>query len=118
MSMKKDDLKELLLRSVTDEISDSDRDILETSAIPEYSFSSSFRDKVLNMVAGINKTSLLRPDIFAGWNTAFLRIALSGAAAILLLALSLFISQGSLSYDTLLGLDTSVDQVMVSVLIK
>lgn len=116
--MKKDDVKELLLRSITDDISKEERVILQDNVLPDYKFSTEFNNKVMRQVSGLKISSLRRHDIIAGMDNAFLKIALTGAAAIILLAVSLFVSQGSLSYDTLLGLDTSVDEGLISLLMK
>jgi len=116
--MKREELKELLLQSITEEIAESDRQILKEKAIPEYEFSSSFSENVVNRIAGVKIGSLMRPEMFARWNNAFLRIALTGVIVIIILAVSIFLSQGSLSYDTLLGLDSSLDEGLVSLLVK
>jgi hypothetical protein len=116
--MKKDDVKELLLRSLTDNISNKERGILQDNVLPDYEFSSEFNKKVMSQVSGKKILTLNRLDIIAGMDNAFLKIALTGAAAIILLTVSLFISQGSLSYDTLLGLDNSVDEGLISLLMK
>ncbi len=116
--MKKEELKELLLQSLTEEIAEKDREVLIEKAIPVYEFSSTFREKLINRIAGLKLDSFKRPEMFARWNTAFLRIALTGSVVIIILVVSIFLSQGSLSYDTLLGLDSSVDEGLVSLLIK
>lgn len=116
--MRKEELKELLLRSLTEEIADRDIRVLNEEAIPKYKFSSSFREIVMSRLAGGRIGNVLRPEKFAGWNNAFLRITLAGAAIIIVLVVSILLTQGSLSYDTLLGLDSSVDEGLVSLLIK
>jgi len=45
-------------------------------------------------------------------------VALTGAVAIIALIISIFISQGSLSYDALIGMDSSVDDGLLSLLIE
>jgi hypothetical protein len=116
--MKKEGLKELLLRSLTEEITEKDRKLLEEKAIPEYKFSSSFSEIAMSRIAGGMAGTSMRPEKLRMWNKAFVRIALSGAAIIIILIVSILLTQGSLSYDTLLGLDSSVDEGLVSLLIK
>lgn len=116
--MKKEELKELLLRSLTEEIADKDIRVLNEKAIPKYKFSSSFRETVMGRLAGNGIGNVLKTEKIAGWNHAFLRIALAGAAIIIILVVSILLTQGSLSYDTLLGLDSSVDEGLVSLLIN
>ena len=116
--MKKEELKDLLLKSLSEEVSDNERAMLEKHALPDYKFSPSFSDRVMSSIASGGLVLPGGRDLFAGWSNTFLRVALTGAAAIIVLAVSLFLTQGSLSYDTLLGLDTTVDEGLVSLLIK
>ena len=116
--MRKEELKELLIRSLTEEIDEMDIRVLNEEAIPKYIFSPSFREKVLSRLAGAGIANGNRPEKLALWNNAFLRIAFVGAAIIIILVVSILLTQGSLSYDTLLGLDPGVDEGLVSLLIK
>lgn len=116
--MKREELKELLLRSLTEEIAEKDRRLLNEKVIPEYKFSSSFSELVLRQLGAAWNGNTLRKEKLSGWNNAFFRIALAGAAIIIILVLSILLTQGSLSYDTLLGLDSSLDEGLVSLLIN
>jgi hypothetical protein len=49
-------------------------------------------------------------------NFAFYRIALTGVAAIVVLLISIFIMEGSLSLNTFLGLSDNYDESIVSML--
>jgi hypothetical protein len=49
-------------------------------------------------------------------NIAFYRIALTGVAAIVLLLISIFLSEGSLSFNTFLGMGESYDESIVYLL--
>ena len=115
--MKKKDLEDLMLRSLTEDLESDERLTLESELIPDYGFSTGFRDKVMKRITGAEVSTLLSADVFSGLDSTFVRIALTGIAAIVILALSIFINQGSLSYDALLGLDSTVDEGLVSLLI-
>lgn len=114
--MKKEDIKELLLKSLTEDLTEAERLVIESEAISDSSFSYGFADRI---IARIEKGSLfLKPDFINSLNLGFRRVALTGVAAILLLTVSLLLSQGSLSYDTLLGIDNQIDDSLVSLLIE
>lgn len=82
----------------------------------DFNFSTGFSDGVLNKLfsAGLN----INRDLEFGkyLNFAFYRIALTGVAAIVVLLVSLFIMEGSLSLNTFLGLSDNYDESIVSML--
>jgi hypothetical protein len=81
-----------------------------------YSFSPGFGDKVLDKLftagLGINR----EVEFGKYLNFAFYRIALTGVAAIVVLLISMFILEGSLSLNTFLGLSDNYDEGIVSLL--
>lgn len=116
--MRKEELKELLLKSLTDDISNSERELIELEALEEKSFGDGFRERVLSSIDGPYVFSFLSYNLSAAFDRIFNRVLLTGALAIIALLLSIFISQGSLSYDTLIGIDSSVDDGLLSLLIE
>jgi hypothetical protein len=118
MAMKQQNLKELLLRSVTEELDHDERKFMEAELLPDYTFSPGFGERVMKRI-GMEKVPVyMRPEFIRSFNIGFKRVALTGVAAILILAISLLFSQGSLSYDTLLGIDTQVDDSLISLLVE
>jgi len=124
------DLKKLLLRSYDDELSQAEKDVLEKglaesqelrdeqTAIetmrktlgnfsPE--FKTGFSDRVMQQVENIDfRTSIPIYSVFK-------RVALSGAAAIIALLISIYYTDGSLSLDALYGLyEYAPDEAAVS----
>lgn len=116
--MNKKDLTELALRSLTEDISESERKIIDSELIVKHSFGSGFRDRVMNSISSGSVLSLFDYSSLRIFNRVFNRLALTGMIAIILLAITLFVSQGSLSFDTLIGMDSEVDEVMLSLLIE
>ena len=125
-----EDLKKLLLRSYDDELSLTEKEALEKglaesqelrdekAAIesmrktlgnftPE--FETGFSDRVMQQLESIkSRTSLPIYSIFK-------RVALSGAAAIIALLISIYYTDGSLSLDALYGLyEYAPDEAAVS----
>ncbi len=114
--MKPDEIKDLLLRSLSSELESNERDIIDRELIGDHRFSDGFRERVMSRIVSGKIYINGKREIIRSFDKVFLRVAIPGAAAILILALSLFLSQGSLSYDTLLGIDNQVDGVLISLM--
>ena len=115
--MKRDELGNLVIKSLTGDISPGEREALEMYAIPDYRFRSDFRERLL---AGIFSagSSVRNIDFFRSLDRIFLKTVLTGAAAIALLVITLLMTQGSLNFDTILGFDSSIDEGLISLLIE
>jgi hypothetical protein len=114
--MKITDFKELLIRSL-----DKDSDPVAASGKIEeagvtFTFSEGFRDNVLEKIYSSGSAIVREVEFVRSLNSVFYRIALSGAAAIILLLISIFIVQGSLSLDSFLGLGDSQDETIICLL--
>lgn len=116
--MGKHDLKDLVIRSLTEEITDGERTLIEKEVLQDYSFKSDFRDRVIDRIEDKSLFSNVESDFFRSFNSLFTKVALTGMIAILLLIVSLAVSQGSLSYDTLLGMDATIDEGLISLLVE
>jgi hypothetical protein len=114
--MKKEALKQLVISSLSEET--------DTSGLPgkieeaglAYGFSPGFRDKVLAKIESSGSALIRELELSRTWNRAFIRIALSGVAAIVILLISIYISEGSFSINSMLGLSDSIDENIVSLL--
>lgn len=109
-------LKELIIRSL-DKESDPEnalRDLDEAGV--SYSFSDGFRDKVLGRIASAGNTVIREMESVRNLNNVFYRIALTGVAAIVILLISIFMVQGSLTVDSFLGLGSSYDESLLYLL--
>jgi len=114
--MNKSELKDFLIDSLN-----SDSDPIETSARLQeeglsYDFSDSFSEKVLNrlFLPGITVTREI--EFLKSLNLAFSRIALTGIAAIVVMLISIFLMEGSISFNSFLGLNDSYDESIISLL--
>lgn len=81
-----------------------------------YDFSSNFTEKVLNKLFSEAITVNREVEFVRSLNFAFYRIALTGVAAIIVLMISIFLMEGSLSFNSFLGLGNSYDESIVSLL--
>jgi hypothetical protein len=115
-AMNSSEIKKLLISSLN-----TDGDTAEVSARLEregisYDFSEDFTDKVLNKIYETKVKVSREVDFVKSLNIAFYRIALTGVAAIVVLLISIFLMEGSLSFNSFLGLSDSYDETIVSLL--
>jgi len=99
----------------------SDADPAEISARLEekgisYDFKNDFTDKVIGRIYESELKPSREVDFVRSLNFAFYRIALTGVAAIVVLLISIFLMEGSLSFNSFLGLSDGYDETMVSLL--
>jgi hypothetical protein len=114
--MNSTEIKKLLIRAIS-----TDSDPAEISAKLEeegvsYDFSIGFTDKVLGRIYSTGLKVSREVDFLKSLNFAFYRIALTGVAAIVVLLISIFLMEGSLSFNSFLGLSDSYDETIVSLL--
>jgi hypothetical protein len=114
--MNSSEIKTLLISSLN-----ADADPAEVSRKLEdegisYDFSKGFGDKVLNRIFSTGLTVTREVEFLKSMNFAFYRIALTGVAAIVVLLISIFLMEGSLSFNSFLGLSDSYDESIVCLL--
>jgi hypothetical protein len=82
-----------------------------------YDFTPGFNRKVLDKIFSSETLVVSREVEFSRYlNLAFSRIALTGVAAIILLLISLFLMEGSLSLNSILGLNDTQGESIVCLL--
>ena len=114
--MKPVDIKELMITSLSEDSNSEDiMKKLEDAGV-EYSFGENFRDKVLLRIFSATATVNREVEFVKSMNSIFYRIALTGVAAIAILLISIFLTQGSLSFNSVLGLNNSYDESIVCLL--
>lgn len=114
--MDSSELKRVLINSLN-----SDADPTEFSAqIREagisYDFRNGFKDKILDRLFGAGLSFNREVEFIRSMNFAFYRIALTGVAAIVVLLISIFLMEGSLTFNSLLGLNDNYNESIVSLL--
>jgi hypothetical protein len=110
------EIKDLMIRSLEDNTN--------TSAIPGrmeeegiyYNFSRSFGDKVLNKLYSAGLTVNREVENIKFMNRVFYRIAFTGVAAIVVMLISIFFMEGSLSFNSFLGLKDNFDESIICLL--
>lgn len=81
-----------------------------------YNFSHNFGDKVLNKLFSAGLAINHEVEFVKYMNFTFYRVALTGLAAIVVLLISIFLMQGSISLNSLLGLSDNYDESIVCLL--
>lgn len=114
--MKPAEIKELIINSLSaDKNADDTMRKLEEAGV-KYSFSEGFRDKVLDRIFSKAVNVNREIEFVRSLNLIFYRIALTGVAAIAILLISIFLMEGSLSFNSFLGLSDSYDESIVCLL--
>lgn len=114
--MNSSEIKKLLISSLNKDADPSEvARKLEEEGI-SYDFKSGFGDKVISRIFSTGLTVKREVDFVKSMNFAFYRIALTGVAAIVLLLISIFLMEGSLSFNSFLGLSDSYDESIVCLL--
>ena len=114
--MKNSDVKKIIDESLSPDVeTDLFMEKLEKAGVT-YSFRSDFTEKVLDHVARGTLVVRREIDFMRSLNRAFYRIALTGVAAIVILLISIYIMQGSLSFNSFIGLSDSYNESIVCLL--
>jgi hypothetical protein len=114
--MNKYEIKKLIINSLN-----ADADAVEVSGKLDeegisYNFSETFSDKVLNKLFSAGLIVNREVEFVKYMNFAFYRIAITGVAAIIVLLISIFLREGSFSFNSFLGLSDNYDESIVCLL--
>jgi hypothetical protein len=114
--MKPAEINELIINSLSPDSNSEDIMRKLEDAGVRYSFREGFRDRVLNKIftAAVNVNREI--EYIRSMNTVFYRIALTGVAAIVILLISIFLKEGSLSFNSFVGLGNNYDESIVCLL--
>ena len=114
--MKPEEIKELILGSLDAE-SDPGKvysELEQEGLVYDFGkgFSESVLDRLFPLAAGIRQEI----EFMRSMSFAFRSIAISGAAAIIVLMISIFLMEGSFSVNSLLGLKDNYDESIICLL--
>jgi hypothetical protein len=114
--MNTSEIKKLIISSL-----DANADTVEVSRILEeegvtYKFSQDFGSNVLTRIFLADKAVKREVEFVKYMNFAFYRIALTGVAAIVILLISIFFMEGSLSLNSFLGISNNYNESIVCLL--
>jgi hypothetical protein len=114
--MKSSEVRNLIIRSL-----DADTESMDASTKLElegvsYDFDKGFTNAVLARIFQAGSKVKHEIDFVRNMNLAFKAIALSGIAAIIVLMISIFLMEGSISIDSFLGLRDNYDESIICLL--
>ena len=136
--MINDEINNLLLRSFDEDLKPGEKEKLEIALADsgelreekrkieemrkiisshQYSFSPGFQEKVMTKVYEEKEPLILRPEFNRSLFTVFKRVALTGVAAIIILFLSIYLTDDSFKFNSLTGGDPYSDDNLVSYLL-
>ena len=111
--MKPSEIKKLISKSLDDKADTGNiPGILETAGA-SYDFREGFAERINDRLFGVSLAVKRNAEFKRSLNFAFSRIALTGAAAIIILMISIFLIQDSFSFNSFLGLGDNYDESIV-----
>lgn len=108
--MKPGEIKKLIGDMADEKRDASDAPRLLEEAGVSFDFSEGFTDKVIGRISGSPVAARKDAELRHILNYAFSRVAITGAAAIIILMISIFITQDSFSFNSFLGIGDSLDE--------
>lgn len=113
--MNSSEIKKQMISSLEDG-ADSNALSSELQKVLQYDFLEGFEERVLGRIFSEGTVRKLEYEADRNLSLAFYRIALTGVAAIVFLTLSIFLNEGSLSFDSFLGLSDVDSESIVCLL--
>jgi hypothetical protein len=114
--MKPSEIKKLIISSMDpDSAPEEIARKLEEEGV-SFNFSKGFSDKVIDKIFAAGVIVNRQAEFVRSLNYAFYRVALTGVAAIVILLISIFLMEGSISFNSFLGLGDSYDESIVCLL--
>ncbi len=110
------ELKDLIITSLNADADAEDVSSKIEEAGVSFDFKEGFGEKVLDRIFAARAVVTREVDFVRSFNLAFYRIALTGVAAIVVLLVSIFLMEGSLSFNSFIGLSNSYDESIVCLL--
>lgn len=114
--MKRAEIKRLIMESADNEADPEEiARRLEDEGV-SYDFSKGFSKKVIDKIFAARLTVNRELEFVRNLNFVFYRIALTGVAAIVVLMISIFLMEGSISFNSFIGLGDTYDESIVYLL--
>jgi len=111
--MKYKEFKNLIINSLEKE-NDDGKITLELLEKVDYDFKKGFEKNVLAKI--LDRGKIIRYEFDRRLRLAFKSVSIAAAAAVVLMMLSIFLNEGNLSVDSLLGVEDGYNESIVCVL--
>jgi hypothetical protein len=114
--MKSTEVRELMIRSLDANAESGDASVkLELEGV-SYDFDKSFTDAVIDRIFQAGSAVNNEIAFVKNMNFAFKTIAFSGIAAIIILMISIYLMEGSVSIDSFIGVRDNYDESIICLL--
>ena len=114
--MKPTELLNLIEQNMLPEARAGDlRSRLEDAGV-NYTFQTGFTERVIDRIFAQAIVVNRQLDFVRSLNNIFYRVAFAGVAAIIFLLISIFMMEGSLSFNSLVGISETVDENLITLL--
>ncbi len=113
--MKSSEIKKRIIGSL-DKEPDNEQSAADMQEVLAWDFSEGFEERVLAGLSNEGSEVKHEYEFNHNLNLVFYRVALTAAAAIIFLMLSIFLKEGSLSFDSLLGMSDGYSESIVCLL--
>lgn len=115
--MDSSEIKKMMIASLNAEAETTEiPGILEEQGVG-YGFGRDFSQTVIDKIFSPGIVKITRQAEFLKYmNSAFYRVALTGVAAIIILLISIFMMEGSISFNSFLGLSDNYDESIICLL--
>jgi hypothetical protein len=111
--MENSEIKKMILNSLGS--TDDNRKIAsELQDVLDYDFREGFEQRIIDRISA--RARVVQYEFDKMLSLAFYRVTVTAAAAIVLLMISIFLSQGTLSFNSLLGLGDNYSESIVCLL--
>ncbi len=111
--MNIDEIKKLMISSLDDNPESRSAFANPDESGISYDFSVGFTERVIDRIFSPDIRVVKQVEFSRYLNLAFSRIALTGVAAIVMLLISIFLMEGDLSFNSLLGIgDTQTESIV------
>jgi hypothetical protein len=114
--MNSSDAKKLIINSLNTDADPREASLIFEKEVVSFNFRKGFDEKILDKIFAAGSAVRREREFMRSMNFAFYRIALTGVAAIVILLISIFLMEGSLSFNSFLGLSDSYDESIVCLL--
>jgi hypothetical protein len=114
--MNRSEIKKIMIDSLMPDADQKQASVRLEEAGVTYDFKEDFNNKVLDKLFATGIKMTREVEFVKSMNLVFYRVALTGAAAIVIMLISIFLMEGSLSLNSLLGVTDSYDESIVCLL--
>jgi len=113
--MRQKELSDLVERLREETIENQENEDFVKSLRSSFRFAPGFKERIMNSLPELPVYSIF-DDLTYRINSLTMKIAFTGVAAIIILAISIFLSWGNVSVDSILGVGNTYDESMISLL--